>query len=74
MVFKGFEVIIKPKRKDEANNGFIYTACDQSHLWAIKEIGTNKIILKSDFFETKEKAEEDAKYFVERLFLDSTDA
>ena len=73
LAFKGFEVIVNHRKKNYANEGFIYASCDTTHFWALKDIRNGKIVLKSDLFKNKEEAEEASKEFAERLFIGITE-
>ena len=73
MIFKGYEALVVPRKKDYANEGYIYAHYDQSHFWGLKDIRSGNIVLKSQMFDTKEEAEEAAKAFMGRLRFDLAD-
>lgn len=70
MVFKGFKILVEPREKDYANEGFIYASTDTSHYWALLDISTNQVILKSPLLSNREEAIKQAKSFAERIVGD----
>ena len=73
MVFRGYEIVIKPRKKDYANEGFIYASTCTKHFWALKDIRTDKLVLKSKMFDNKEEAEKASSEFYKRLIVDLSD-
>lgn len=73
MVFRGYEVVIKPRKKDYVNEGFIYASTCTKHFWALTDLKTSKIVLKSEMLNTKEEAEKASSEFMKRLMVDLSD-
>ena len=73
MVFRGYEVVIKPRKKDYANEGFIYASTCTKHYWALKDLRNDELILKSKMYENKEEAEQASSAFMKRLIVDLSD-
>lgn len=73
MVFRGYEVVIKPRKKDYVNEGHTHASTCTQHYWALRDIKNDQIILKSKLCETKEEAEEASSLFMKRLIVDLSD-
>lgn len=72
MMFRGYEITIKPREKNPSD-GLIYSSTCTRHFWALKDIQNDEIILKSKMYDTKEEAEKASSEFYKRLIVDLSD-